>query len=124
MEFKNWLSDDKLSLRFIASTPQELSRGLMHQDPLKSNEGALFVYPKPVDGRFWNKNVSFPIDVGFFDEDKRLIDVRRLEAGQEEAVGSSKPFQFVLEAPEGYFRNKNGTLDQFIHPHFSSSSSV
>lgn len=110
-------SADKLSLRFVAQTPRDRFRGLMHQQPLAPNEGALFVYNMPTKGTFWNKNVDFPIQIGFFDQQRKLIAIRRLEAQQRESVGPNKEYRYALETSDGFFNSiPEGTLlDSLIH---------
>jgi uncharacterized membrane protein (UPF0127 family) len=102
MKFRKWLMPEKLNLRFAATDDDSRSKGLMHQCPL-SKECALFEFPHLVKTTFWNKNVSFPIDLGFFDQKKRLVDFNHLNSNQEEHVGCKRPFQYVLEVPRGYF---------------------
>ena len=102
MKFKKWLTPEKLDLRFVAADDQSRSKGLMHQCPL-SKECALFEFPHLVKTTFWNKNVDFPIDLGFFDHKKRLVDFNYLNLNQEEHVGCKRSFQYVLEVPRGYF---------------------
>ena len=113
MEFGQYMTTG-LHLRFVAETPEKQRNGLMHQPPLSPNEGALFVYPELAERRFWNKNVGFPIDVGFFDEERRLVNVETLDAGQEDGVGHDA--QYVLEAPRGFFigTQRGASLDDMI----------
>jgi uncharacterized membrane protein (UPF0127 family) len=110
-----WL-EESLDIRFVANNPQSQQKGLMGQKPLKSNEAVLFTYPNETKNQFWNKNVSFPIDVAFFNKNKELVDVITMEAGQTKPISSKKPFQYVLETPAGYFSSiPMGTnLEQFI----------
>ena len=96
----------RLHLRFIAITPQERNQGLMFQKPLQPNEGALFVYEHPTKAKFWNKHVDFPIDIGFFDTNEKLFDIKHLEANQEKEVGSTQCI-YVLEVHVGFFSKKD-----------------
>ena len=79
----------------------------MFQKPLRPNEGALFVFEEPSIAYFWNKNVQFPIDVAFFNRDGKLIDIQHMIANQTQPVFSSGTYNYVIEAPLGWFmRNK------------------
>lgn len=106
----------QLKLRFVATTPQERAQGLMHQEPLAPDEGALFSFDKPIITSFWNKNVSFPIEIGFFDLSKKLIEIRRLNANQEQEIRSKGEVAYALEAPIGFFTKKDigKSLEQLI----------
>lgn len=96
-----------LNLRFIAKTLEERARGLMFQKPLRPDEGALFVFESPSLGYFWNKNVQFPIDIAFFNGEKRLMNVQYLGANQTHPVFAPGKYSYVVEAPLGWFvRNK------------------
>ena len=98
-------------LRFVAETPQERFRGLMYQPPLAPREAALFVYDAPTKGTFWNKNVDFPIQIGFFDQQRKFIAVKRLERQQLESVGPNQEYRYALETSDGFFDGiPEGTL--------------
>ena len=113
MEFGQYMRTG-LHLRFVAETPEKQQEGLMRQPPLSPNEGALFVYPELAGRRFWNKNVGFPIDVGFFDSQRKLTTVETLDADQEESIEHEA--QYVLEAPRGFFvgTQRGASLDDLI----------
>jgi uncharacterized protein len=103
-------------LRFVATTGPERAQGLMFQEPLNPNEGALFIHASPTTANFWNKNVSFPIEIGFFDINKKLIDIRQLKANQEQEVGSKYEYVYAIEVVPGFFSQKDigKSLDDFI----------
>jgi uncharacterized membrane protein (UPF0127 family) len=96
---------DHLKLRFIAKTPKDRAKGLMHQIPLASNEGVLFIYDVPTKAKFWNKNVNFPIQIGFFDQQHRLVSIEHLNAEQRESVGCNSFYRYALETFDGFFDN-------------------
>jgi hypothetical protein len=107
---------NRLVLRFVATTEEEKQQGLMHQKPLQPNEAALFVYKTPSTSAFWNKNVSFPIDIGFFDENKQLIDIKQLKENQIQPIKCKSPYVYALETSFNFF-NENDigkSLNDFI----------
>ena len=115
--FCEFAENRKLNLRFVESTIQDRAKGLMFQDPLRSNEAALFVYHMPTQVPFWNKNVNFPIQVAFFDENQKLIDIGKLEADQDKMITCQLGrYKYVLEVSDGYFTgNEIGkSLEDFI----------
>lgn len=109
-------STRNIKLRFVADTPIKRCKGLMFQEPLQPNEGALFVFNYPTKSGFWNKNVSFPIQIGFFDKNRKLIGVEKLEAYQEKSIGPTSEYLYALEVPNGFFNDiRFGTsLDNLI----------
>ena len=42
----------KLNIRFTATSPNDQMKGLMGQNKLKTNEGALFIFGEPKSGNF------------------------------------------------------------------------
>ncbi len=59
----------------IQRTPIELARGLQGHAPLAENEGMLFIFPEPKVAHFWMKDVTFPIDIVFLDDQRRVLNV-------------------------------------------------
>jgi len=87
-----------LKIRFIAKTQDELSKGLMHSNPLDIDESALFTFPYASNHSFWNKNVNFPISLIFLDDNFQVKHIGKLDANQEKACRSGYPLiKHVLE---------------------------
>lgn len=89
----------------VADTPALRAQGLSFRDSIKQKEGMLFVFENPEMSGFWMKDMSFPIDVIWFDEKKRIIDVWENADPQSypRIVTPRAPAQFVLEVPAGFF---------------------
>ena len=75
----------------------------MHSSPLAEDEVAFFVFPHIERHAFWNRNVSFAIDLAFADEYGRIVDFAVLEPHQELSVRPESASRFVVEAPKGTF---------------------
>jgi uncharacterized membrane protein (UPF0127 family) len=97
----------------VAQTPDQLEQGLMFRKSLDRNEGMLFIFDTERELAFWMKNTFIPLSIGFFDKDKKLVDVQEMEP-----VGSimdlsipryvsRKPAMYALEVNRGWFL-KNG----------------
>ncbi len=54
----------------IAKTPDELQKGLSIYDKLPSDKGMLFLFNKPGRYQFWMKDMKFPIDIIYLDNEK------------------------------------------------------
>ncbi len=70
----------------------------------------LFVYPQPVSARFHMRNVAAPLDIGFFDDKGKLISVMLMlpyDDGNSRLYGPPQPFQYALEARQGFFADHN-----------------
>lgn len=57
----------------LAITNEERKKGLMHIDAIKDNEGMLFINEKEDIYPFWMKNVKFPLDIIWINEDKKVV---------------------------------------------------
>jgi uncharacterized membrane protein (UPF0127 family) len=96
-----------LNITEVYKTSKEHERGLQFHKPLLANNAVAFQFSSPKTSSFWNKNVSFPIDVAFFDESKYLINIEQLSAGQVLDVTSSRPYKYVIETRKGWFAEHN-----------------
>src|SRR4030042_2564613 len=46
----------------IADTPEKRSQGLSGRDNLSQNQGMLFIFNQPAIPSFWMKDMNFPLD--------------------------------------------------------------
>ena len=53
----------------IADTPQSRVKGLMNQDRLPIDEGLLFIFNEYKVHEFWMKNMNFPLDIIFINDE-------------------------------------------------------
>lgn len=93
----------------IADTAPSRARGLMNRESLPEGRGMLFVYDKPGKLSFWMKNTKIPLSVGFFDEEKRLIQIEDMDPPKTNTVPprtytSKAPAQYALEVPQHWFQ--------------------
>jgi len=89
------IGDVLLDVR-IADTAASRERGLSGKDTLNENEGMLFVFSKTSKDGFWMKDMRFPIDILWFDENGELV------GKKEEATPESFPEVFYPESPARY----------------------
>ena len=99
----------------IALSADEQAKGLSIKDNLKSNEGMLFPYETPRTLSFWMKDMKFPIDILWLDDNKKVVHI-------EESLQPCSPFlpcqsyspdvqaQYVLETVAG-FSSSNGIVE-------------
>lgn len=99
----------------LALSADEQAKGLSIKDNLKSNEGMLFPYETPRTLSFWMKDMKFPIDILWLDDNKKVVHI-------EEDLQPCSPFlpcqsyspdvqaQYVLETVAG-FSSSNGIVE-------------
>lgn len=90
----------------IADNHEERARGLMFRDRLAPGTGMLFLFDSQQPQAFWMKNTRIPLDILYFDRDKRLVSARRgtppCSMGDRcPPYPSSAPAQYVLELNAG-----------------------
>ncbi len=75
-DVKALLGDTELVLE-IASTPEKRATGLMYRSSLGEKHGMLFVFEEPGPHAIWMKNVRFPLDILWLDEEMRVVHIIR-----------------------------------------------
>lgn len=93
----------------LARTASEKTKGLMFVKQLPEDEGMLFCYDKPTMMRFWMKNTLIPLDILFFSQDLRVLEI--IESMEPALSGmpdhalptysSTQPVQYALELSAG-----------------------
>lgn len=87
----------------IADSNQERQAGLSNSPKLRENEAMLFVFDSPGKHCFWMKDMSYPIDILWFDSSKKLIHVAHAVGPETypENFCPAKSASYVLEVNSG-----------------------
>jgi uncharacterized membrane protein (UPF0127 family) len=90
----------------IADDDAERARGLMFRDELAQGHGMLFIHDRQEPQAYWMKNTKIPLDILYFDRDRRLVtqqrDVPPCSAGDRcPPYPSRAPALYVLELNAG-----------------------
>lgn len=109
----------------IAATSDQKSRGLSVKDSLNENEAMLFLFKTEGEHSFWMKNMKFPIDIIWLDDDKKVIHV---EHGLEPCIPDEfcNPYKpdrdslYVLETVAGFAQKYNVTDGTQVEFEFDS----
>lgn len=59
----------------VADTDEKRTTGLSWRESMEDDEGMLFVFQTPNVYFFWMKDMLFPIDIIWINEDKMVIDI-------------------------------------------------
>ncbi len=86
----------------LATTPDDLARGLQHRTALAPDQGMLFIFPRNTTSNFWMKDTLIPLDILFLDQDGRIITMyENAKPMDETPLPSKKPARAALEMNAG-----------------------
>jgi len=85
---------------YIANTAEQRSKGLAHLSSIDA-DGMLFYYDTTSYRPFTMKDMKFNLDIGWYDEQGKLLDVGNFEAGQEDPIYARYGYRYVIETPTG-----------------------
>ena len=97
---------------YLALTNDQQVKGLSIKDHLKENEGMLFVYERPTRQGFWMKDMKFPIDIIWLDNNGTVVHIKH--SAQPCIVGFAficptyipdKDSRYVLETVAGFSKS-------------------
>jgi hypothetical protein len=91
----------------VADQAAERAHGLQDHEPLEPGEGMLFIFEDSAPRTFAMKEVAFPIDVVFIDDDLIVRAIEPLDPGDERLVTSPCPCAYVLELPQGWAASRD-----------------
>lgn len=93
----------------VADNATLREKGLSGQKSLAGNEGMLFIFLEPGFHSFWMKDMNFPIDIIWFNENYQIVDVweRASPDSYPMVYTPSLKAKFVLEVTDGFFSEHN-----------------
>lgn len=111
IKIKNDLGDIITVSCEIPETEEEKSTGLMYRDNLCKNCGVFYDY---IDSGFWMKNVKFPIEMVFINDDI-IVDIVRALPNDETIITPSVDSNGNLEVNDGFCQSNNINIGNKIY---------
>ena len=95
----------------IADDEYQTQTGLMYRNSMANNQGMLFIFPDEQLRSFYMKNTRIPLDIIYFDANKRFVSVQvDAKPFDETSLPSEGEAQYVLKVNGGLSSSWN--LDQ------------
>ena len=87
----------------VADTFALHERGLSYRQSLAPQTGMLFVFDTPGMYYFWMKDMNFPIDIIWLDQNKKVVHIEHSlsPSTYPDSFGPDTPTQYVIEIPAG-----------------------
>lgn len=86
----------------LATTPQQLTTGLMRRRSMPANHGMLFDFQAQQPVRMWMKDTFIPLDMVFISKQGIVVTVKRgAQPESEDVISSVLPAYAVLEVNAG-----------------------
>ena len=89
----------------VAESQEKQALGLMFRDSMPDDHGMVFIFPAEGMRSFWMKNTKIPLDIFYFDEDLRLVNVSEntppCRSSRCPGYPSTGPAKYVLELNAG-----------------------
>lgn len=102
----------------VMDNQAERSLGLMFRESLKEGNGMLFIFDNSDRYSFWMKNVKFPIDIIFVNEDKQIVHIYKSvpPCSEEpcEHYTPALPAKYVVEVVAGFSDKYNVEIGQEV----------
>jgi uncharacterized protein len=103
----------------IADSMIKRGKGLSHSPALKENECMLFIFDRNARHALWMRGMSFPIDVLWLDESKRIVDsvakIKPARLLQFNTYSPRKDARYVIELPAGFLERNRVTSRSRIY---------
>jgi len=93
----------------FATTPSEHEQGTSGTKQLNFDQGMLFVFDSATMPAFWMKDMNYPLDIIWIDQDKKVIGVsENLDPKTyPKTYSPNGPIEYVLEVSAGFYKTND-----------------
>ena len=101
----------------VADTFALHERGLSYRQSLAPQTGMLFVFDTPGMYYFWMKDMNFPIDIIWLDQNKKVVHIEHSlsPSTYPDSFGPETPTQYVIEIPAGEAKQANFVIGDTVN---------
>lgn len=100
----------------IADNPYTRERGLSGTKNLNEDEGMLFIFPTPDKYEFWMKEMNYPLDIIWIDENKNIVYIKDNATPQSypEIFRPNDSALWILEVNSDFIEKNNVSLGEKV----------
>ena len=100
-----------------ATTEAQRMQGLSGKSSLGADEGMLFVFDAPEEAGIWMKDMKFPLDIVWIDENYKIFDVKEHATPESypKIFTPSAKASYVLEVNDGFLQKNQIKIGDPIH---------
>lgn len=93
----------------VADSDSKRIKGLSGSEPLKSDEGMLFIFPKSEQHGIWMKDMNYPIDIIWIDKHYTVIHIEHSVSPDTfpKVFDAPKDSLYVVETKAGFVKSKS-----------------
>lgn len=96
----------------LATTNEQMQRGLMGRKSLHKDSGMLFIFNDEQVRYFWMKDTIIDLSIAYIDKNGVVVDIQEMKSTKADDMNppsypSQQPAQYALEMTKGWFK-KNG----------------
>jgi uncharacterized protein len=101
----------------VADTVEKRRTGLSGREALAVNQGMLFILDRPDFYGIWMKDMKFPLDVIWFDENLKIVDIERniQPNSYPQVFRPDQKATYILEVNAGFTEIYNIDVGDEIH---------
>jgi uncharacterized membrane protein (UPF0127 family) len=100
------LAGEHAIVAHVARTAEEREQGLMFRRDMPEDQGMLFMCEECAVQKFWMKDTPLALSIAFLDEDGTIVKIDEMDPHSLEGCSSEQPVRWVLEANQGWFRER------------------
>lgn len=102
----------------IADTLELRQQGLSGREMMPELTGMFFIFESPAQYKFWMKDMNFPIDIVWIDENFYIINIEKRVSPKTfpQTFSPDRPAKYALELPAGFsdkYRIEPGAMIQY-----------
>lgn len=107
---------DKTFFVEVAKNREFREAGLSHRESISEDKGMFFVFNRPDKYGFWMKEMKFPIDIVWIDQNFKIIYIKDsvLPSSYPEVFYPSNPATYVLEISSGLSEKYDIKIGNYI----------